>query len=343
MENEIRENRECLHDMSAHDLMLVNAMTEKLNRRFCADRKIPLKICSGYVFLERLALFDELDNYISYCHEVVRNFRNDQDYLETYNRVKNDAIDFIKESEAYKDLNSCDISKYISKYNFKQSNVYSDINIGKKFISIDMCKANFSALVAYGLRTNTKFFEEFNYEKFISKFTDIKHISKSKYIRQVIFGNCNPRRQVIYENHLMSLLLDQLFISKVIDNDTVYSVCSDEVILKADEVNAEKLKELYDIVEEFSNSVVPLRVEEFTLGKVVGSEAFIKNIYATACELDDVHRYELKCVNPDEAPFVYRTVKGMQFKDSDNIFDHNGKLDKFLDAPKMRIDFGEVG
>lgn len=321
----------------SHQEHLINSMSKELNKRFCDDRKLPLKIYSGDIFIDRLKLFGEYDNYISYCQEVRRLFDDTQKYFEYYNQVKDKAIDYIKGSKTFQLLNSDDMNKYACKYNFPQSNVYKTSNVGKRFISIDMSKANFSALVAYGRSIGTEFFKNFNYREFMEQFTDVEHIINSKYIRQVIFGNCNPKRQVTYEKYIMGKLLDKLLGSQVISENHVSSLCSDEIILKADELSTDDLLKIQEMINEMS-STIPLKIEYYQLGKVEGSDAFIKKLFSDL-EYELSYTYEIKCVNPDEAPFVYRLIKNQPIKDDDNTFNYNGKLAKLIETPKLSINF----
>ena len=93
-----------------------------------------------------------------------------------------------------------DMNKYaVTHTDLPTKDIFKPSNDGKLFISIDMRKANFSALKNY----DSGIFDSVDtWEEFISRYTDNKHIINSKYIRQVILGNCNPKRQVTYENIL---------------------------------------------------------------------------------------------------------------------------------------------
>ena len=153
-------------------------VSEKLKERFCKDCNIPLRLYKEPYFMDRLQLYDSYYNALDKWNIFVREldkYKCEQDYLEEYNRVK-------KYTVKYKDLPGKDI--------FKTS------NNGKLFISIDMRKANFSALKFY----NRSIFDNADtWEKFIERYTEDKHIVNSKYIRQVILGICIPKRQVTYE------------------------------------------------------------------------------------------------------------------------------------------------
>ena len=206
--------------------------------------------------------------------------------------------------------------------------IYKPSNVGNKYISIDMVKANFSALVTYSLQNGYNFFSSYNYEDFISTFTDMNHIKNSKYIRQVIFGNCNPKRVINYESVLMYSLLDLLFENNLVADSDVVAVLADEIVLNADNVDESKLIEHLEM---FSNTDFPVLIKSFQLGKITGSDAYIRKFSD-----DD---YDLKCLNPDEAPFIIRMMNCERYDDYDFIFVYNNKLAKFLDCPKYDITY----
>ena len=151
--------------------------------------------------------YGTLEKWNIFIDELQR-YNCEQDYFEEYNRVKDVAILSIKESEAYKRFNEEDMNKYrVTHKNLPNKDIFKPSNDGKLFISIDMRKANFSSLYHYN---NSMFSGAKTWEEFISKFTENKHIINSKYIRQVILGNCNPKRHITYEKYLMNVVLDVL-------------------------------------------------------------------------------------------------------------------------------------
>ena len=194
-----------------------------------------------------------------------------------------------------------------------------------------MKKANFTALVHYAKENGLDFFDSYNYDDFISKFTEYSHIRQSKYIRQVIFGNCNPKRQISYETFLMTKLLKKLISACYIRKQDVYAIRSDEIIIKADDLSDKSINFLRNFILEYSEENFPLSFEYFRLGKIVNTEAFIKDF--------DEGKYELKCVNPIEAPFIYRYMNYESFNNSDFLFEYNGKLAKLLEKPDLSISY----
>ncbi len=179
-------------------------VSNRAKERFCKDCNIPIRLFQEPYFLDRIELFDKFYGTVEKWNRFVaelQKYNCEQDYFEEYNRVKDAAINSIKESESYQRFNSEDMNKFaITHKDLPNKDIFKPTNNEKIFISIDMRKANFSSLHSYdkGIFGNAD-----TWEQFISRFTDNEHIINSKYIRQVILGNCNPKRHITYEKYLM--------------------------------------------------------------------------------------------------------------------------------------------
>lgn len=308
-------------------------ISEKLKQRFCKDMNISIQLYRSPFFESRIELMGykrEFDQFVSFVSET---FRNEEEYFSYYNNLKDKIIDFIKNSEAYKALQSdADVCNKKS-FNLRQGDTYKDSCVGRSFLSVDMRKANFSALVKYGKECGKEFFESYDYEKFVKQFTPYEYFAKSKYIRQVVFGNCNPKRQIAYETLLMSNLLklvtDSSNLTGLTMND-VYSLNSDEIIFDVTEKDGKEIaNRLGTFVSCLKDYDFPLKIEAFQIGKFQGTKAYAK--------LFDDGTYELKCVNPYEAPFVYRYMKKQVPLKTDKFFLYEGKLARFEEVPCIEL------
>lgn len=303
-------------------------ITTRLKKRFCKNCNIPISIFIEPFFSDRIMLFDkyfntieELDKFL----ESIRLFDNEQDYYEHYNKTKDAAIKFIQSTKGYEKFNNMDMaetSKAIAKYHIPSSDIYKPMNDGKRFISIDMKQANFHALREYSL----DIFNNANtWEEFMQSFTDDQHIIGSKYIRQVILGNCNPKRHITYEKYLMSLLIP--YLTKVVLLEDIVCFTNDEIIIKTDN---NKKYDVTKINECILNSPlvakIPLKVEEFELKNIGDGLGFIK-LY------DDEH-FKLKCVDNDYLPMILRLLHCNEVKLSDLFFIHKDSLARFNSVPE---------
>lgn len=308
-------------------------ISSKAKERFCKDCNIPIKLFQEPYFSERIKLFDTFYGTMSKWELFVselEKYNCEQDYFEEYNRVKDLAISSIKGTEAYLKFNEEDMNKFaVTHKNLPGKDIFNPSNNGKLFISIDMRKANFSSLHEYD---STMFGEANTWEEFISKFTNSKHITNSKYIRQVILGNCNPKRHITYEKYLMdqtlSLLLD------LFDEKNIVFFSNDEIIFDVTAENdLSQLIHLKDRVADQLNakSKIPFRVELFSLHKINGTDGYYKKIYR---ENGD-YGIDFKCLNNYMIPFVFRLFLSEEVTENDKVFYHEGLLAKFIDVPNI--------
>lgn len=309
-------------------------VSEKLKERFCKDCNIPLRLYKEPYFMDRLQLYDSYYNSLDKWNIFVRElekYKCEQDYLEEYNQVKDAAINDIKLSDGYNRFNEEDMGKYSLKYkDLPGKDIYKPSNIGKLFISIDMRKANFSALKFYD---KSIFSNSDTWEEFIERYTENKHIVNSKYIRQVILGNCNPKRQVTYEKYLMGLVLEVLIDELGYSTSDIAFYSNDEIVIDMGKykgcINKQKILEM--VVNARFN--IPFRIELFYLHKITGTDGYYKEIVKNIIERE----YEFKCLNNYTLPFVLRKFNGEEITENDKVFYHEGLLSKFIEIPEIEI------
>lgn len=308
-------------------------VSARAKERFCKDCNIPIRLFQEPYFTDRLTLFDKfygtLEKWNLFLEELQK-YNCEQDYFEEYNRVKDAAILNIKNSEAYQRFNSEDMNKYrVTHENLPNKDIFKPTNDGKAFISIDMRKANFSSLHHY----SADMFGVNTWEEFISKFTDNQHIINSKYIRQVILGNCNPKRHITYEKYLMDMVLTSLT-ETYVSMDRVVFFSNDEIVIDITDMNESEQQLLaFQIGIGMKYMAVPLKVELFVLHKIHGTDGYYKKIVDNDGEKD----VEFKCLDNYMMPFVIRHFLGEEITDSDKVFYHEGLLAQFIEVPKIEV------
>lgn len=320
-------------------------ITNKLKERFCKDCRIPIKVFDEPYFTQRLEILDSVYESIKKWEKFKKSLERyhcEQDFFEDYNRVKQAMIDYIKESKGYEKFNSDDMNKYCNTRNNLielpknvSSDIYKSSNVGQWFISLDIKKANFTALKHYG-----GIFDEFEtYEDFIKKFTDNPHFIESKYIREVIFGNCNPKRHITYERYLVDKFLNFLlnFFMRFRPMANPYAIFSDicfvsndEIIFKCNESSRDSWFERISIIaDEFKKEEgIEFKPELFFLKKISGNvECYVKEIVEPEIKLD------FKCCNSNDVHCVVKYIENKEITDDDLVFINDGKLAKYLTAP----------
>ena len=333
-------------------------VSTKLKERFCKDCNIPLRLYQEPYFMDRLKLYDKfygtMDKWNIFTSELAK-YHCGQDYLEEYNHVKDQAIEYIKSSWAYKMFNAEDMNNFkVTHEGLPAKDIFKSTNDGKTFISIDMKKVNFSALKYYG---ETIGYSMFGYtgtvhmwEDFLCKFTSNDHILNSKYIRQVILGNCNPRKQVAYEKWIMDQVLSSL------ENNFMMGLLELVVFFSNDEIvfDVTLLKEnnsmdfagsILDAIRYFIKNTfsVPFRVELFTIHKIDGTDGYYKEIYTYSAHdgFAKEKKYEFKCLDNYMLPFVLRKFQCEEITENDKVFYHEGLLSKFIEVPEIEVNLDE--
>lgn len=296
-----------------------------LKKRFCKDCGIPMAVYDNPYFMQRLDILDCLYQcrvkFELFCFGLGR-FENEQEYFEYYNEVKDKVIVDIHNQPDYIDFVNtvCRCNP-----NYPKKNLYSDLNDGKWFVSLDMKKANFSVLRYW---SKSIFNDCETWEEFMRQYTGSGHIVESKYVRQVILGACNPGKQIKYEHFLMNDLLDYM-LPKLNDNYEVYSLGEDEIILSLN--SKEKFYDVYDEIKQAicKNDISSfIRVSVFRLEKIAGTDGWLKCIYS---ENGDCDKVDFKCINSEIFHQVIKYYTFQEIEDDDLVFYHNGRLAKFLE------------
>ena len=300
-----------------------------LKKRFCKDCNLPINLFDEPYFTQRLKAldvqFDCVKKFDTFCADLEK-YDTEQEYFEYYNTVKDSVINMIKDNTEYmKFLNDdfADVRVVTKNITLGNKNLYIEGNQDKTFISIDMKKANFSALRHY---SPAIFKNVETWEQYIGFFTPSEHIRNSKYIRQVILGACNPKRQITYERYLMTMLY--LHIKSELDGKvSFYNLGNDEIIISVagTSVSAKEIKTAIATCPQKIGELV--RFEMFDLQKV-GDYGWMKVIY------DEPERVEFKTINADIYHQIVKHYWNMPITEDDLVFRYNGVLARFLEGVK---------
>lgn len=321
----------------------------RIREKFCKDNKLAIGVFRDPYFMDRIELFDRaeggvLDKYNSFETIINNRFNgNAEEYFEHYNNVKENAIQYIKNSRNFKEINDDDMSKYAVNCNVVSGDVYNYGCVGRKFISIDMTKANYTSLVHYARELDSKHAstdyilrQDYDWERLMEQFTDIENIIKSKYIRQVIFGQCNLKRHMTYMKYLTYNLLKEMILNNLVSNKEVFRLNNDEIVIIADNMEESRVLAIKDFIENKTDDI-PWKFDYFILGSVINTEAFIIGKLSSKNEILST---SYKKLNALESPFVLRKHLGEDIQESDTYFMHEKrKLAKLIDIPEVEFTF----
>jgi len=315
-------------------------MEHKILHRCIKDYNLPIPVYEEPYFSYYVNLFDkqfDIREKLKLTEEMANNFDTPEKFLDYYDEVKNKIIDKITHLDVYKEYLNYDLQE-LSKNTiaYKKNNLYIEPNNGLVFISLDLKKANYQALryINPKLVLNTS-----SYEEFIKEFTPYDYMSNSKYLRQVIFGNLNPKRQSTIERYMIGQVLKKLIEENIIIEENIYSVLTDEILLtEISENNFEKLEESLKDLKELG---IEITLEKFQL-KAIFSEKDLdcnektvnKECYGFVKEfcIPETKTVEFKAVNSEYFPQVYKHYYGLEITENDLIFYHNHKKAKFLES-----------
>lgn len=297
----------------------------KKNLRFSKDYNLPINIFNEEMFSYYRELYKDFWPYNEelLMNDEIKSFDNNVDiWLEFYGRLRDNIINTLENSKEYIDFNSKDLSEYDipKELNVGEHSIYNEECEGKYFMSIDLKKANFQALKHVGVLNDD------TYEDFIKRFGGTEYFAKSKYLRQVIFGKLNPKRQVKVEKYLMSKIL------KDFTAWNLYSLNSDEAVFLLTENEVNSLTS--QVVEFLENNIkkklgINVRIEVVTIKRlpIVNShgnkvDAYVRHNVITGEET-------LKKASTTFYPQIYKLWKGMEINEKDRTFFFEDQLATF--------------
>lgn len=311
---------------------------KKFFQRFCKDYNLPINVFEDSIFHYYMDLYKDFfpkSEYESAVDLIETKFGGNVDlWLDYCAHVRDTAINTILESESYKKFISMDLSEY--KINgFKERSAYTEETDGKRFISIDLKKANFQALRWMDV------IDDYSYDHFIRQMGGDDYIAGSKYLRQVIFGKCNPSRQVTIEKHLMSLIEDAIKNKMSNHGFKLYSFNSDELVYEEDfdRSNILDIRKLVDdvkmMIEKYLN--IEVSVEYFSVERIPvvnhsGNkvDAYVKRNLITG-------EIKYKKISTTFFPQIYKLIKGMEIEELDRVFFFENQLATFNKPLKLEV------
>ena len=303
---------------------------KKLRQRFVKDYNLPINVFDDTLFEYYMDTYDTFPHkvYNGLIEKVKTEYDGNVDkWLEYCASVRDAAIEGVMGTEEYKEFNTKNLHEYDIPNICGERSCYTEATDGKRFISIDLKKANFQALKFVGvLNDNT-------YEDFIKKYGGDDYIVNSKYLRQVIFGKMNPSRQIKVEKYLMFQIYEA--IKEVTDRYglVIFSMNSDEIIYEVpNEFNywdsRKLIPEIHRIVEEKLNKIEIktqfVEVKRLPLVSFNGTKI-------DAYERNDINTLDctLKKASTTFYPQIYKLWKGKPIEKNDLVFYFENQLATF--------------
>lgn len=290
-------------------------ITDSLKKRFVKDYNLPISIYEEPYFEYFINLYSNLnakEKYNDFISLVERVGGESQFFLES-KKIIEQMIENINSNEHYKDFQSFDLGSISLSHKFSDSNIlFNSGNHNKWFTSIDLVKANWQSFRYFNkeLVSNKN-----SYFEWASQFTNEKYYINSKQIRQIVFGNLNPKRQQSMQRRMIDAIWGKL------DEDllNVVGATSDELIIQHGDSCPEQSLSGYisDIINEFD-----VNIKVFNL-KRIEDKPFYKKEY-----LDGT--FELKCIPSHNYAEVYKRVIGVDTNHMDRTTMFEGRVVLFV-------------
>ena len=176
------------------------------------------------------------------------------------------------------------------------------------------------------------------YIDFIRKFTDIYYIEESKYFRQVIFGQMNPKRHITVEKYMMNKIHNLIVDRYKLTNLTVSN--SDELIFEIDGpmIGLPSSSELETVIEK--NLGMKVHVNFFTLhgyNLYSAKEKHKRCTFYVKHDMEFRENEELMCVPQPYFAITYKLYNNLplvkedfhfNYENIDCIFNDNFYIEK---------------
>lgn len=302
-------------------------MGVKMVRQFIKDYRFPVKVSDENHFWYYLQYVSE---HYDYSFETARGAMEDMldeiesedDFIKHCRIASQDAIESVKNLKTWETFGMGKIDGAQNTHGIRTSGLYSPSFVGESYISIDLVKANFNILrdgddphsvgvIPVGC----------DYDEFIQQFSGYDYVTKSKQIRQIIFGNLNPKRQRVLQTKAILGMADYL-VEKGIRPESFAFYSPDELVVCT--ANTETVAAL---AEEYLSGL-PFRAEVFSI-RHLGHNCYTK-------EYPD-GTFKLRNVPSTLFMQALKHRLGDEIQDEDLVFEFEKRLARFIEPLK----FGE--
>lgn len=318
-----------------------------LNKRFAKDLMLPIPVCEPEYIGYYIDLLDSVYNTKhkrSMFLDLWERLGCDDEAFFSYGaRIQQEALELIKMSPSYESFIK-DTSELFSGTKWvacgvPKGQVYQGKSDGKRFLSIDLVKANYQALRYYTRMILGKepsdddiVLGTSSFEEFISKFTDEEYYAEAKKFRQVIFGNMNPKRQQKIQRFIINKILASLLEEGWFSEKDLCDYTSDEIVFMLDDgSNTDSVIEYLN--RKSSEWGIELHLDTYRLLwlKRAGEDVSEKASKIFAREFDD-GRVDFKNVEASLIPQVIKRYKGINKLDKKDLlfYASNGMLAMYM-------------
>jgi hypothetical protein len=295
---------------------------------FAKDYSVPFKMYGDDYFDYFINLIDKdygFSHRLRHMELAILEM-GENEFLKYRKELPFKIIDHVKKKPAYEKFNNSIIETSSRSVTTSKKGIYKTPNDGRSFISIDLVKANFHSLKS--IDSDLVNGKE-DYYEFICDFAspeDYEYCPNSKSMRQIIFGNLNPKKQQTIQRNVISEIIKLLVDVLKIDEDLIVASTSDEVIIDITDYNYSIDDLEFEIKSTIKMNIegFPVRIENFQLYHI-GKGCYSKVIHGYDS------RIELKNIPGIFFPQVYKFSNRIPLDEKDMMFIQDGCLASFLE------------
>ena len=309
----------------------------ELVKRFVSDYKLPIPLYMDEyeTFAYYLDLYEadygarsKWDRLADYIEEHFDG--NPKKFVADYYKCREAVIQYFLANPALESFRKMDMNKFgIQNRRPKCSSkgVYNNESNGKCFLSIDLRKANFQAMRYVDPNLVD---QKDTYEDFIAQFAPGNdYFIKSKYMRQVIFGQACPSRQVTVESYMLLLVWELWKETMPAAYQDIVSFSTDEFIIQMSWESVRVLSSqvyLDEFVEKAKNNLgIVIHYDLYTLEtwqlRPVSPRKRTQTFYKKISLLQFEDKEELVCVPQKYRAMIIKMMNGQEITDIDRSFE----------------------
>lgn len=336
----------------------MSTISNGMKKRFVKDTGIPIQIFEEPYFTYYLDLYDKIYNTRSkfeLLQNAITSVGGEEQLFEHRDHIIGRILTTIREREGYKvfDAPKFDPNIPITK-EFGRRDLFTDDHDKHSFFSIDLRQANFQCLY----RFDPAIFEGAkDFTSYIQRYTNIPHFIECKSLRQLIFGNLNPKRQQSFQRAMMEDVLAPLINRIGLTPNDAFFVSSDELIIRYRHGTDYDISEAWSCYERiasilwshFINNHIDIRIniELFDVHKLHPQNMFVKHVRiadprVTSLSLKQPNRFILRLVPAHFVPQLIRYVEGTELTDADLLFYYERMLCRWMEPLKFDTPFCDL-
>jgi len=300
-------------------------LSNSVKQRFCKDFNMPFQVVQEPMFsyyIEQLDKHFDTKAKLKMLIEVIETLGGEEQFFAESNRVKTVLIDKITKTKKYISLQNDKLDDYNTSHNVSQRDIYTMQNINHTFMSLDLVQANFNVFKMYSDELVLGFD---TYADLVGSVSQFEYFKKSKYLRQVIFGNLQPKKQQRLQKFVMDNIITVLNSDVGIDMKDFVAASADEVVFSVDPSNVDMFVEMINRKirsNPLSTSVANwVKVEAFTLKSISSKKFFVKELSSGGVEFKGIQSYFFMQ--------AYKQYTQQPIEKMDKTFYHDGMLATF--------------